>query len=238
MDLLFDGNDPSESLARIEELAAEALALQTSETLAAWLSELIELAEGSSPAPRRGSLDVALRLDALAAEFGGHGDSEFLARVSAGSASAAVSAAMALGIARLGTRAGGAALAGGRASTRIAGQGVGKLGTAGAGSLGCAAAGPAALGCVVLVATATWVAADWALLEMDEWQHRDERIAAWEVQLQELRVEMEEDLLRHYQDAIAGWHDALERQVDRSFSPLATQRAPAWRGFPRIWNEG
>jgi hypothetical protein len=238
MDLLFDGNDPTESLARIEELAAEALAAHASEMRAAWLAELIELAEGSRPASRRGSADLALQLDALAGEFGGQGDSQFLARVSTGSASAVASAAMALGMARLGTRAGGAALAGGRASTRIAGQGFGKLGAAGAGSLGCAAAGPAALGCVVLAATATWVAADWALLEIDEWQHRDERIAGWEAQLVELRVAMEEDLLRHYQNAIAEWRDALEREVDRSFSPLAARRVPVWRGFPRVWNEG
>ena len=238
MELLFAGKDPAESLARIDGLAAEGLAAHASELRAAWLADLIGIAQGSRLPTRRRAPDLALQLDALAAEFGGHGDSEFLARVSAGSASAAVSGAMALGIARLGTRAGAAALAGGRASTRIAGQGVGKLGTAGAGSLGCAAAGPAALGCVVLVATATWVAADWALLEMDEWQHRDERIAAWEARLQELRVEMEEDLLRYYRNAIAGWHDALEREVDRSFSPLAAPRTPARHGVPRIWDEG
>jgi hypothetical protein len=228
--ILFDGDDPAESLARVEGLVEGELVEHARELRAAWLAELIELAQGSSLATRRSAPDLALQLDALAGEFGGQGRSEFLARVSTGSASAAASGAVALGMARLGTRAGGAALAGSRASARIAGQGVVKLGAAGAGSLGCAAAGPAALGCVVLVATATWVTADWALLEIDERLHRDERIAGWEARLQQLRVEMEEDLIRHYQDAIVDWHDALEIEVERSFSPLAARRSPGLRG--------
>lgn len=227
--ILFGGDDPAESLARVEGLVEGELVEHARELRAAWLAELIELAQGSSLATRPSAPDLALQLDALAGEFGGHGSSEFLARVSAGSAGAAASGAVALGMARLGTRAGGAALAGSRASARIAGQGVVKLGAAGAGSLGCAAAGPAALGCVVLVATATWVTADWALLEIDERLHRDERIAGWEARLQQLRVEMEEDLLRHYQHAIVEWHDALELEVERTFSPLTAKRSPELR---------
>ncbi len=227
--ILFDGDDPAESLARVESLVEGELAEHALELRAAWLAELIGLAQDSRLASRGSAPDLALQLDALADEFGGQGSREFMARVSTGSASAAASGAAALVMARLGTRAGGAALAGSRASARIAGQGVARLGTAGAGSLGCAAAGPAALGCVVLVATATWVTADWALLEMDERLHRDERIAGWEARLRQLRVEMEEHLIRHYQDAIVEWHAALELEVERSFSPLTAKRSPELR---------
>jgi hypothetical protein len=91
---------------------------------------------------------------------------------------------------------------------------------------------------VVLVATAAWVATDWALLEIDEWRYREQRIAGWEAQLQQLRVEMEEGLMRHFEDAITGGYDALQREVERGFSPLASQRNPEWRAVLRPRGDG
>jgi hypothetical protein len=69
------------------------------------------------------------------------------------------------------------------------------------------------------------VAADWALLSVDEWRHRDALIADWEQRLDLVRMELEAALVAHYAEAIKVWRDGMNIEVERTFSPLESIRA-------------
>jgi hypothetical protein len=88
-DLIFGGDEFAERLAAVEGRAAAQLTVLALEQRAAWLAELLQLlAPGSDKVEALGTPVAVLALDDLAAEFGGHGRSEFLTRVSASAAGA------------------------------------------------------------------------------------------------------------------------------------------------------
>jgi len=220
VDLIFGGDALGDRLAGIEERAGTMLGVHAREQRAAWLAELLHLTEGRTLAESERAPVAVLVLDDLAAEFGGHGSSEFLARLSASSAGAGAAGIAAPLLARLALRPAAAAAAGTALAAKSAGRGAARAGTAGASALGCAVAGPAALPCAVVVGGTAWVAADWALLSVDEWRHREALIADWEQRLTTLRAELEEALIEHYAQAIEAWRKGMETEVERTFSPL------------------
>lgn len=225
-DLIFGGGEFAERLAGIEGLASAQLAEHVLEQRAAWLAEILQLlAPEAERAVTRGTPVAILALDELAAEFGGHGGSGFLTRISASAAGAGSAGIAAPVLARMAARSAAATIAGGGLAAKGASRGAARAGASGASVLGCAAAGPAAVACAVLVGGAAWVAADWALLSVDEWRHRDALIADWEQRLDLLRAELEAALLAHYGEAIAIWRDGLKLEVERTFSPLESIRA-------------
>ena len=219
--LIFNDGEFADRLASIENLVEGRLGVYAREQQAAWMEDLLQLLAQGHEAVATGPAPVAtLSLDDLAAEFGGYGSSEFLTRISASSAGAGSAGLAAPIVARMAARPVAAAVAGRTLAARSAGRGAARAGTAGASALGCAAAGPAALACAVLVGGTAWVAADWALLSVDEWRHREGLIADWEQRLLSLRSELEEVLITHYAQAIDAWRQGMETEVERTFSPL------------------
>ena len=224
VDLIFGGDELGDRLAAIEDRAGVLLGTHAREQRAAWLAELLQLTQGRTLAETDRAPVAVLALDDLLAEFGGHGNSEFQARLSASSAGAGAAGLAAPLLARLALRPAAAAVAGSTLAARSAGRGAARAGTAGASALGCAAAGPAALACAVLVGGTAWVAADWALLSVDEWRHREALIADWEQRLATMRVELEAALIEHYAQAIEAWRQGMATEVERTFSPLHSIR--------------
>ncbi len=223
-DLIFGGDDLRGRLAAIEDRVATRLGVHAREQRAAWLAELLQLVEGRALVANDREPVAVLAMDSLAAEFGGQGSSEFLARLSASSAGAGAAGIAAPLLARLALSSAAATVSGQALAARSAGHGVSRAGAAGASALGCAAAGPAALACALLVGGTAWVATDWALLSVDEWRHRDALIADWEQRLGSLRVELEEVLIEHYAQKIDAWRSGMEIEVERTFSPLHSIR--------------
>ncbi len=211
---LIFGNVPlGAQIGAIEARLQSEFRTEAAELQAAWLAQLLRLTTTAQPVATDRAPRATLTLDDLAAEFSGHGRSEFLTRISATSVGAGGLAAAPI-LTRL------AAGSAGALSGRAAARGVSRAGAAGASALGCAATGPAVLGCALVVGGAAWVATDWALLNADEWRNRDALINEWDAHLQQLRTEFEDTLRAHYEPAIAAWHAGLQLEVERSFSPL------------------
>lgn len=224
--LIFNGGEFADRLASIEHLLEARLGVHAQEQQTAWMADLLQLLAPSREAVATGSAPVAtLSLDDLAVEFGGHGSSEFLTRISASSAGAGSAGLAVPLLARMAARPAAAGLVlGGSVAARSATRGAARAGGAGASALGCAVAGPAALACAALVGGAAWVATDWALLNVDEWRHRDVLIADWEQRLDRLRTELEAAMLAHYDQAIDAWGRGMKTEVERTFSPLHSIR--------------
>ncbi|WP_083499373.1 hypothetical protein [Thioalkalivibrio nitratireducens] len=225
--LVFGGEGFDRELAAIDARAQSSLAGHVQDLHARWLQNLMELAaNGQVSAPGPAPVEQ-WSLDALAAEISGHGGSEFLQRVSTSTAAAGGAGLAAPALARLLVQPAGAALTASAVAAKGAGHGAAKVGAAGATALGCAATGPAALPCALAIGGASWVAADWALLSVDEWRHRDALIADWEQRLEGLRAELEAAMLERYVDAITAWHGAMQLEIERSFSPIESVRISA-----------
>lgn len=224
-EIIFGGEQLTARLNALDGNVRHLLAMRASELRSAWVEELLSLAQAPKTSNAGSGTAVVLSLDDLVAEFAGHGSSEFLTRLSASSAGAASAAVAAPLAARLAMRSS-ARLSGNRAlAVKNAGRGAAKAGKVGAGAMGCAAAGPAGWACALAVGGAAWLAADWALLTVDEARNRDALIAEWEERLAVLRAELEETLLENYGQAIAAWQEGMHREVERSFSPLDTVRS-------------
>jgi hypothetical protein len=223
--LIFNGGEFVDRLVSIEHRVESRLGVHAREQQTAWMADLLQLLVPGHEAVGIGPAPVAtLSLDDLAVEFGGHGSSEFLTRISASSAGAGSAGLAAPILARMAARSAAAGLVGGSVAAKSATRGAARAGGAGASVLGCAAAGPAALACAAVVGGAAWVATDWALLSVDEWRHRDALIADWEQRLDRLRMELEAAMLAHYDQAIDAWREGMETEVERTFSPLHSIR--------------
>lgn len=224
--LIFNGGEFADRLASIEHRVESRLGVHAREQQTAWMADLLRLLVPGHEAVATGPAPVAtLALDDLAVEFGGHGSSEFLTRISASSAGAGSAGLAAPLLARMAARSAATGLVvGGSVAAKSATRGAARAGGAGASMLGCAAAGPAALACAAVVGGAAWVATDWALLRVDEWRHRDALIADWEQRLDRLRTELEAAMLAHYDQAIDAWREGMETEVERTFSPLHSIR--------------
>lgn len=237
-ELIFHGGEFADRLGSIERLVEARLAVQAREQRAAWIADLRQrLAPGYAADTISAAPVATLSLDDLAAEFGGHGSSAFLSRISASAAGAGPMGVAAPLLARMAARPATAGLVvGGSVAARSASHGVARAGSAGASALGCAVAGPAALACAALVGGAAWVATDWALLNVDAWRHRDALVADWEQRLDRLRMELEAAMLAHYDQAIEAWREGMRLEVERSFSPLESIRSipPAPTAEPRM----
>ncbi|AHF00126.1 hypothetical protein [Thioalkalivibrio paradoxus] len=225
--LVFGGEAFDRELTAIDARAQSVLAGHVQALHARWLQDLMELAANGQPPARERAPAEQLSLDALATEISGHGSSEFLQRISTSTAAAGGAGVTAPALARLLVQPGGAALTASAAAAKGAGRGAAKAGAAGATALGCAATGPAALPCALAVGGASWLAADWALLSVDEWRYRDALIADWERRLEGLRADLEAAMLERYLDAIAAWRGAMHLEIERSFSPIESVRSSA-----------
>src|SRR5690606_30107279 len=143
------------------------------------------------------------------------------ARLSISTAAAGVGAAAAPALARA------AAVRGGRAAaSRAAARGASRIGAAAAsGAAVCAPGGPVAAACAVLAGAGAWLAADWALLRIDETMHREALERSVEDALAGLRAGIERELVAAYDAAIAAHSAAVQRQITRSFVPAEAGRA-------------
>jgi hypothetical protein len=191
-----------------------------------WLAELTERLSGSrvpQPLPDAQRDESPVRIDVLLEQM--------LARERAALTTRASISALAAGGAAIGPvvwRAASrriAVTAGRPAAARIAGRGAARAGSAAAGSAAaggaavCAPGGPLALGCAVIAGTAAWVAADWALLRLDEALHREEMLAALAASLERARSDLQRDLVAVWDAAITDHYGVVQQEISASFVP-------------------
>src|SRR5690606_32369093 len=179
-------------LAALERDTAERLGAHYDAVRDAWRSDVAAaLAMRRVPAPLANDPErPSLSLDDLLGEIVAREADALGARLSISTAAAGVGAAAAPALARA------AAVRGGRAAaSRAAARGASRIGAAAAsGAAVCAPGGPVAAACAVLAGAGAWLAADWALLRIDETMHR-------------------EALERSVEDALAGLRAGIEREL-------------------------
>ncbi|MEX2497130.1 MAG: hypothetical protein WD448_13625 [Woeseia sp.] len=227
-DMLFRDSDWDSDLARMESETAARVQGHHEQVREDWLSELTRRLSahrvptpltmpGAEPAARSGQI----RLDALVGEVMAQERAALETRVSI-STLAAGGAMVGPGLWRAASRR--SATTTGRAISRGLGRGAARAGSAAAGGAAvCAPSGPVALGCALLAGAATWLAADWVLLRIDEHVNRDEMLRALEISLSALRGEMERDLLEAYDRMVADHYQAVQQDIHDSFVPAKKQ---------------
>ncbi|MFU8817251.1 MAG: hypothetical protein ACNA7W_18030 [Pseudomonadales bacterium] len=210
-------------LSALEQATAARLAAHHQQVRASWLADLTaRLAPQRVPAPVMGGAAEAaepLRLDALVHQLLEREQAALATRVSLSTAAAG---GVAAGPALWRAASGRVAAAGGRpALARAAGRGAARAGSAAAGgAVVCAPGGPAALGCALLAGATAWLAADWALLRLDEAINREQLLAALEASLEQLRMDMERDLLAAYDAMIARQYQTVQDDIQYGFVPM------------------
>jgi hypothetical protein len=223
--LLFPEGAWDTDLTALEQHTAERLLAHHEQVRSGWLAELTaRLAQQRVPAPLPSDLPQgeSVRLDALANQI-------LVSERAALSTRASVATVTATGVAagpalwRAASRR--MAAGGGRpALARAAGRGAARAGSAAAGGAAlCAPGGPVAFGCAVAAGAAAWVAADWALLRIDEAMHREQLLAAIEESLGILRNDLQRDLLAAYDGMIARHYDTVQADIRESFVPIRAQ---------------
>ncbi|WP_038053896.1 hypothetical protein [Thioalkalivibrio sp. ALJ1] len=119
--------------------------------------------------------------------------------------------------ARLATRATQAGLA----------RSLGRAGRAGAAGFGiCAWSGPFSLGCGIAAAGVTIVAADWALLRLDESRHRDDLETALHEALDALHAETRQSWQQAIEDRVEARHTASRESIRNTFQPWQMELEP------------
>ena len=218
--MLFPPEEWQEALAALDRRMLARLHAHQERVRAEWLARLGEqLAPYRVPTPLRAAGDggraAPVQLDGLVARLAAQEQQALEARFWQSTAAGGAVAGAVLwrqAAAR-------AATATGRA---VVARGAGR--SAGAGGVAiCAATGPAAPGCAVLAFVATWVAADWALLQIEELRNRDELLAALDAGLDRLQDQLLADVLAAY-DAVS-----LEQQA-RATAVIAGEFRPAQAG--------
>jgi len=210
-------------LAALERDTAERLGAHYDAVRDAWRRDVAAaLAMRRVPAPLANDPErPSLSLDDLLGEIVAREADALGARLSISTAAAGVGAAAAPALARA------AAVRGGRAAaSRAAARGASRIGAAAAsGAAVCAPGGPVAAACAVLAGAGAWLAADWALLRIDETMHREALERSVEDALAGLRAGIERELVAAYDAAIAAHSAAVQRQITRSFVPAEAGRA-------------
>jgi hypothetical protein len=166
--------------------------------------------------------DSAVRIDALLTETWQREQQSLQFRVAASSAASAGVIGLRIwrGMATRSAAVGGRAVAG-----RAAGRGAARAGSAAAGGATvCSPGGPLAIGCALVAGAAVWLATDWALLQYDEWRHREAFMAEIEQGLDGLRAELEGELLAGYAEQVALRQQAMDEQVVGVFVPWEAAR--------------
>lgn len=219
--MLFPAEEWESALAGLDRRMLATLEAHQQSVRADWLAQLEDrLAPHRVPAPldgrRGGARAEPLGLDRFIAGWIEQERHAFAGRLRASTAAGGAAAGAVLWR-RAAAR---AAAASGRA---IAARGAGRA-TATAGSLAvCAATGPAAAGCALLAGAVAWLATDWALLQLDEWRSRDALLAALDAGLEQLRAQMQADVLAA--------HDALSRELEaRAGAVIEREFRPAQAG--------
>ncbi len=218
--VIFDQADFDRRLGALRQQTESRLLRQARMTRAGWLADMLEeLSAHRMPVPPPDDAET-VSLDELLAGLSAHGGAEFSTRLSASGAVAAGAAAGPL-LWRAVSRRLVAASSGRALAVRGTGRGAARFGTAAGGGMAvCAPGGPAAIACALAAGTAGWLAADWALLRLDEVLNRDELMAAMESGLAELRDELEQQLLDAYDAVLAEQYAAMQADIERTFVPV------------------
>lgn len=218
-ELIFDGADFDSRLQVLRTETDRALATHAQGMRRDWLDAVLErLAGRPAPDDRDAEGIEPVSLDELLEGFEQHAGPGFGTRLSA-SGVAAVGTGAGPVIWRMASRRLTSA-AGAGAVARGAGRSAARAGVAaGSGAALCAPGGPAAVACALVAGGAGWVATDWGLLRLDEFLNRDALEASLQVALDELRRDMEQDLLAAYDAALRAQYGAMEADIERTFVP-------------------
>jgi len=230
-DMLFRDSEWDSDLTRMESETAARVQAHHEQVREHWLTELTRrLSAHRVPAPlampgvEHEARQGQVRLDALVGQVMTHERAALETRVSI-STLAAGGAMAGPGLWRAASRRSAATT--GRAISRGLGRGAARAGSAaGGGAAVCAPSGPVALGCALLAGAATWLAADWVLLRIDEHVNRDDMLRALELSLSALRDEMERDLLEAYDTLVADYYQAVQQDIHNSFVPARAYGSP------------
>jgi hypothetical protein len=223
--MLFPAEEWEQALARLDRRMLATLQDHRQRLRARWLAELGDrLAPYRVPAP----LGAAARSEPLPLDGAlGH----WIADEQRALAGRIRMSTVAGGSAAVGTvlwrrAAARAASASGRViAVRGASRTAARIGASATGGLAvCAATGPAAAGCALLAGAAAWVATDWALLKVDEVQHRGDLLAALSAGLEQLQAQMFDDVLAAYEAATRGQDDRAATVIAREFRPAGAGR--------------
>ncbi len=218
-ELVFDASGFQQRLQGLRLDVDERLMQQMRGTRESWLAEMLRQMESDRlPLPPR-QQEEAVALDQLMARLSGHGSEAFSLRLSASSAVAGGAAAGPF-LWRLASRRA-VAMSGQAIAARGAARGAARAGAAaGGGAALCAPTGPGALACALAAGGATWLATDWALLRVDEMLNRDEFLEALQAGLDELRHEVEQELLAAYDELVEQRYGAMQQDIRRTFVPV------------------
>ncbi len=221
---LFPEDSWDRALAEMEGQLAEQLLVHQTTVREGWLAELSDrLSAHRVPAPVAGAGEPdderrGVRLDLLVSELAQREQAALHTRMSISSAAAGgVAAGPALWRAAHARR----AATGSRAvAARGAARGTARAGSAAAGgAVACSPGGPVALGCALVAGAATWIAADWALLRIDEAMNRGELMSTLDAGLAELRTDMEREMLQIYDAMIAAHYASIQEDIRSGFVP-------------------
>lgn len=217
-DVLFPDALWQAGLQQLELSSNNTLLAEHAKTRAAWLVQLQALlAQQRVPAPltavQQGQ--TLLRLDELQQGLAALEEISLLdSRVAISSLGAVALAGPALWRAVAARNAVGSA----RVVASGGARGGARLASAAGGAIACAPGGPLAIACAAGVGVATWLAADWLLLQADEALHREQLLQALQLALDDLRSGLEAELTAAYDARVAALHEATELQIRQSFS--------------------
>ncbi|MCC5808824.1 MAG: hypothetical protein JJU06_00515 [Ectothiorhodospiraceae bacterium] len=218
-ELVFDGAGFRERLDALRLQTDERMLVQMQAVRDGWLAEVLQVLEADRLALPPPPSDQSLALDELMARLSGHGSDAYTLRLSASSAVAGGAAAGPL-LWRLASRRA-LVMSGQGIAARGAARGAARAGAAaGGGAAICAPTGPGALACALAAGGATWLATDWALLRVDEALNREEFLLALQAGLDELRCELESDLLAAYDGVLEQRYGAMQQDIRRTFVPV------------------
>ncbi|MEX0870254.1 MAG: hypothetical protein WDZ65_00475, partial [Aquisalimonadaceae bacterium] len=224
-EIVFDGADFDDRLEILRLQTDSRLSTQATATREGWLMDMLEALSGDRQPVAPLDSSTVTSMDALLSDLSGYDSPEFVARISASTvAGVGVGAGAGMLLSRAISRR--AAAASSRAVVaRGAARGAARAAAAaGGGAAVCAPSGPVALGCAIIAGTAVWVGSDLLLLHVDEALNRKELTATMQLRLDELRQELEHNLLTAYDNVVDRQYTAMHADIQRTFVPAQTMR--------------
>lgn len=223
--ILFHGIAWETQLVALQADLAQEMAERQRERREGWVDWLIErLSPYRVPAPLASSLAPEnprqlIRLDPLLAGIAAQEQARFGRRIAISTAAATGASAAPLLL-----RAAGARQAGQAVAVRGAARGTARGSAALGGATLCAPGGPAAIACGLLAFGATWILTDLALLELDEWRHREALLNELATGLDRLHADLRGELDAAWSALLTEQEAATRREIDAGFIPACAGR--------------
>jgi hypothetical protein len=215
--ILFDGVAWDAQLAALDADLARQAAERERERREGWVAGLVErLSPYRVPAPLAAALAPEdprqlVRLDPLLASIATAEQARLERRITASTAAAVGASATPALLRATGAR---------QAGRAVAARGTARSSAALGGAALCAPGGPAAIACGLLAFGATWIITDLALLELDEWRHREALLAELSAGLDRLHAELRGELATAWSALLLEHEAGTLREIEAGFVPV------------------